>query len=95
MAPPKINDPVSFLTSLVTKRGKSELYGVYLTGVSVLADAAQDYQYKVSLESTLSEVTRTFHQDEADWNHLLVETRRSHEDIIHPISFIQIGRAHV
>lgn len=85
----KITDPVNFLTNLVSKKGKSELYGVYLTGVNVLAEADVDYDYAVPLESIQGDVERTFRQDEADWNHLLVETRRNLEDIIHPISFIR------
>jgi len=86
---PKLSDPNSFLTSLVSKKGKSDLYGVYLTGVNVTANATENYEYGVSVESVESSVQRTFQQDEVDWNHLLVETRRNSDDIIHPISFIR------
>ena len=77
---PKLTDPNSFLTSIVTKKGKSDLYGVYLTGVNVAANATEEYGYEVSLEKIFSDINRTFQQDEADWDHLLVE---------------KIGRAHV
>lgn len=86
---PKITDPATFLTSLVTKKGKSDLYGVYLTGVSVLASATDDYNYLENSTDISRDVQLVFAQDEADWNHLLVETRRNNEEIIFPISFIR------
>jgi hypothetical protein len=86
---PKITDPNTFLTNLVSKKGKSDLYGVYLTGVNVLADATENYGYSVSLDMIERQIEQVFAQDERDWNHLLVETRRNLEEIIHPISFIR------
>jgi hypothetical protein len=86
---PKITDPVSFLTNLVSRKGKSDLYGVYLTAVNVLADANEDYGYGIPLERTLTEVQTLLSREESDWNHLLVQTRRNQEEIIHPISFIR------
>jgi len=86
---PKITDPVTFLTNLVSRKGKSDLYGVYLTAVNVLADAQEDYGYGVPLEVAQREVESLLAKEENDWNHLLVQTRRNHEEIIHPISFIR------
>lgn len=86
---PKITDPATFLTNLVTRKGKSELYGVYLTGVNVLASATEGYNYPVDLEKIEKEVQNLFAQDEADWNQLLVETRRSTDEIVFPISFLR------
>jgi len=86
---PKITDPVTFLSNLVSRKGKSDLYGVYLTAVNVLADAQEDYGYGVPLEVAEREVQLLFSKEEVDWNHLLVQTRRNHEEIIHPISFIR------
>ena len=86
---PKLTDPNSFLTSLVTKKGKSDLYGVYLTGVNILASATENYDYNVSLESIERDVQNIFAQDANDWNALLVETRRETEEIVFPISFIR------
>ncbi len=86
---PKITDPNTFLTNLVSKKGRSDLYGVYLTGVNILADAAENYEYSVSLDMIERQIEKVFAQDENDWNHLLVETRRNVEEIIHPISFIR------
>jgi hypothetical protein len=86
---PKLTDPNSFLTSLVTKKGKSDLYGVYLTGVNILASAVEDYDYEVPLETIERDVQNIFAQDANDWNALLVETRREPEEIIFPISFIR------
>ena len=86
---PKITDPATFLTSLLTKKGKSDLYGVYLTGVNILASATDDYNYLENSTDISRDVQLVFAQDEADWNHLLVETRRNNEEIIFPISFIR------
>jgi hypothetical protein len=86
---PKLTDPNSFLISLVTKKGKSDLYGVYLTGVNILASAAENYDYDVSLEVIERDVQNIFAQDPHDWNALLVETRRDPEEIVFPISFIR------
>lgn len=71
---PKLSDPNSFLTSLVTKKGKSDLYGVYLTGVNVVASATENYDYDVSLERIEKDVQNIFAQDANDWNALLVDT---------------------
>ena len=84
---PKITDPNSFLTSLVSKRGKSDLFGVYLTGVTVLADANEDYQYDISFPDMERHISSIIHKEEADWNRLLVETRINTDELIFPISF--------
>jgi hypothetical protein len=84
---PKLTDPNSFLTSLVSRKGRSDLYGVYLTGVNILANATEDYNYEVSLDNIEKEVQNLLTQEEADWNQLLVETRRSTDEIVFPISF--------
>ena len=86
---PKLTDPATFLTSLVTKKGKSELYGIYLTGVNILASATENYDYAVSLAQIEKEVQQIFAQDPNDWNALLVETRRETEEVVFPISFIR------
>jgi hypothetical protein len=85
----KLTDPNTFLTNLVSKKGKSDLYGVYLTGVNILADATENYEYPVSLERIEREIEQVFAQDGQDWNHLLVETRRNIDEIVHPISFLR------
>jgi hypothetical protein len=86
---PKITDPNTFLVNIVSRKGKSDLYGVYLTGVNILADAVENYGYCVSQESIEREVQNLLAREGADWNHLLVETRRNQEEIVHPISFIR------
>jgi hypothetical protein len=86
---PKLSDPNSFLTSLITKKGKSDLYGVYLTGVNILASVTENYDYGVPLEVIEKDVQNIFSQDPNDWNALLVETRREPEEVVFPISFIR------
>lgn len=88
---PKITDPNTFLINIVSRKGKSDLYGVYLTGVNILADATENYGYSVQLDSIEKEIQTLLLREGADWNQLLVETRRSQDEIVHPISFI-IGR---
>ena len=86
---PKLSDPNSFLTSLVTKKGRSDLYGVYLTGVNVVASATENYEYEVPLENIEKDVQNIFAHEANDWNALLVETRRMVDEIVFPISFIR------
>jgi hypothetical protein len=86
---PKITDPNTFLINIVSRKGKSDLYGVYLTGVNILADANEDYGYSVSEESVEREVQKLLLNEGTDWNHLLVETRRNQDEIVHPISFLR------
>lgn len=86
---PKLTDPNSFLTSLVSRKGKSDLYGVYLTGVNILASATEKYDYEVPLATIERDVQNFFAQDANDWNALLVETRRETEEVVFPISFIR------
>lgn len=85
---PKITDPATFLTNLVSKKGKSDRYGVYLTGVNILADATENYEYEVPLDVIEKDIQKLFAQEPTDWNALLVETRRESEEIVFPISFI-------
>lgn len=89
MALQKLTDPATFLTNLVSRKGRSDRYGVYLTGVNVLADASEDYEYDVPLEVIEKDIQKLFAQEPADWNALLVETRRETEEIVFPISFIR------
>jgi hypothetical protein len=86
---PKLSDPVAFLTNLVTKKGRSERFGVYLTGVNVLADANENYGYDVSQYLIEREIESLFSHEKADWNQLLVDTRLDIHEIVHPISFIR------
>ena len=86
---PKLSDPNTFLTSLVTKKGKSDRYGVYLTGVNVAASATENYGYEVFLDDIERDIQNIFTHEANDWNALLVETRRDSEEIVFPISFIR------
>jgi hypothetical protein len=86
---PRITDPYTFLASLVSKKGKSDLFGVYLTGVNVLADSTIDYGYGVSASEVERDLRSIFARDENDWNRLLVETRSGDTEIVFPISFLR------
>jgi hypothetical protein len=86
---PKITDPNTFLASLVSKKGKSDLFGVYLTGVNVLADSTTNYGYEVSASEIERDLRNVFARDEHDWNRLLVETRTGDTEIVFPISFLR------
>jgi hypothetical protein len=83
----KLIDPCSFLRNLVTKKGKSDLYGVYLPNVTITAEASEDYGYtrdKVVAEK----LVRQFQErEESAWNRLLVETRMNKVDVVHPLAF--------
>lgn len=86
---PKLSDPNTFLANLLIKKGRSDRYGIYLTGVNVIADAQENYNYPVNTDGISREIQNLMLREEADWNQLLVETRRSQDEIIHPISFIR------
>jgi hypothetical protein len=85
----KLSDPNSFLTGLVSKKGRSDLYGVYLTSVSIVADSVADYGYNVSHSNIERDIRNVFARDEHDWNRLLVETRSCDSEIVFPISFLK------
>jgi hypothetical protein len=84
----KITDPNSFLRQLVTRKGRSDYDGVVLTSVNVQADALEDYGYEVSILDIERDIRNLFARDENDWNRLLVGTRQTETEIVHPISFI-------
>jgi len=86
---PKITDPATFLINLLTKKGRSDLYGIFITGVNILADAQQDYGYSEPLSIAERDIERLFAQEANDWNQLLVETRKNVDEIVHPISFLR------
>jgi hypothetical protein len=83
----KIADPVTFLRNLVAKKGKSDLFGVYLTSVNVIADSHTDYSYDVSIDEIDKCVKKLLTGETADWNKLLVDTRLEESEIVHPIAF--------
>ena len=87
----KIADPVTFLRNLVSKRGRSDLYGVYLTSVNVIADTQLDYEYAVSEEDIKKNIKNLFTGEVADWNQLLVDVRTDESEIVHPIAFHHCG----
>lgn len=82
----KITDPQTFLTNLVSRRGKSDLFGVYLTGVNILADASEDYGYKVPEDGIRREVEKIFSECDNNWMRFLTKIRRNTENIIHQVT---------
>jgi hypothetical protein len=85
----KLTDPVSFLSGILVKKGRSDRYGIYLTGANILSNSGIDYDYDISLEFIHKEIETLLYTDATDWNSLLVEMRRRGEEIVHPISFIR------
>ena len=86
----KYTDPHTFLKNLVIKKGKSDLLGVYLTGVTVVAEALNDYDYEVSQEWVANNVETLQRKEEASWNKLLVETRKNTDEILHTFTFSRL-----
>jgi hypothetical protein len=84
----KISDPYTFLHNLVSRKGKSDLYGVTLTAVSVIADTHIDYEYEVSKTDIERDLKSLFSRERGDWDSLLVETRMNRQEMVFPISFI-------
>jgi len=86
----KIHDPVEFVQNLVTRKGKSDLYGVYLPVVTFVAEADVDYGYP-SDEGAPQQVQKCFSDEKSEWNSILVDTRLLPEEIVFPISFLRSG----
>lgn len=85
----KLTDPYSFLTNLLANKGKSDLYGIYLTGVNILAEANQDYGYDVSPIHASNEVSQLLSRESVEWNEVLVATRIGVHETVYPISFLR------
>lgn len=86
---PKIHDPNQFVQSLVSRKGKSDLFGVHLTGVNVLANAEENYDYEVNDTVISQELENILFRERNDWNQLLVDIRQDYEQIVFPISFLK------
>lgn len=83
----KYTDPQTFLKNLVVKKGKSDLLGVYLTGVTVVAGAENDYGYDFNPEWVAKNVEALQKKEEGNWNRLLVEVRKKTDSIVHTFTF--------
>jgi hypothetical protein len=88
----KFIDPYSFLRNLLTKKGKSDLEGVYLASVNVAADVQTDYGYEISSYDVERRVRKFYESDSAEWNALLVSMRRFPLEIAH--SFVLKEKPH-
>lgn len=78
-------DPLSYLNFLISKRGKSGPEGIYLTDMTIVAEAAVDYGYKANYgkcgpNSPITGVNYT------DWLQLLVNLREDNPQFPHTIS---------
>lgn len=67
-------DPLSYLNSLISKRGKSGPDGVYLTNLTIVAEANTDYDYKVNYRKCGAR-TPLIGTNYTDWIELLVNLR--------------------
>lgn len=82
----KLTDPHSFLKNLITKKGKSELDGIYLPHVSVVAEALADYEYDTYSFDPERKVEDLIRRDANKWNELLVGARRYDAELVHSIT---------
>lgn len=71
----KIGDPVQFLQTLVTKKGRSDVEGVYLTNVTVLAFANEDYGYEYDPTQVERDLEVMWAQQQ-EWHTLLYKIKR-------------------
>ena len=83
----KHTDPYTFLRNLVTRKGKSDLLGVYLTGVNVVADATANYGYEINFNRVEKNLEQVLSKEEAAWNKVLVGTRKNSDEIVHTFTF--------
>ena len=94
LMPIRITDPHTFLRNLVCKKGKSELDGIYLPHVSVVAEVSEDYGYHTESFDPDREVESIFRRDSNSWNELLVGARRYDAELAHSIAFTYGGEKH-
>lgn len=78
-------DPKTYLNNAVTKRGKSGAEGVYLTNVTVVAEATADYGYKLNLAGTAL-FYPPFPFEQENWLTLLVSLRGGSRETPHHVS---------
>lgn len=71
----KIGDPVLFLQNLVIKKGRSDVEGVYLTNVTVVADATEDYNYEYNTAQVDRDLEVMWAQQQ-EWHTMLYKIKK-------------------
>jgi hypothetical protein len=80
-------DPLTYLNETVTKRGKSGPDGVYLYNVTVVAEAASDYNYRVSYGNPVRPTVPPEGLDWVEWASLLISLRSDVRTLSHELLF--------
>lgn len=78
-----MNDPVTFLKSSLTKRGKTDPKGVYLTNLAVTAKADTDYGYEKNMACNPAQLVSKELEQYDPWEKMLIALRRNPEKEIH------------
>jgi hypothetical protein len=78
-----MNDPVTFLKSSLTKRGKTDPKGVYLTNLVVSAEAEADYGYEKNIAANPAQLVRLAMEEYEFWEKMLISIRKNPEREIH------------
>lgn len=73
-------DPKTYLESLISKRGKSGSGGVYLTNLTIVAEAESDYGYKANYRRCGSN-TPPVGTDLSRWHQVLVNLREDNSQL--------------
>lgn len=81
----KISDPVLFLQNLVIKKGRSDTEGVYLTNVTVVASAQEDYNYEYDTIQVEQDLENMW-QQQSEWHTLLYKIKK-YEKVCQNITF--------
>jgi hypothetical protein len=78
-----MNDPVSFLKTSLTKHGKTDPKGVYLTNLTITADSQVDYGYSALISANPAQLVKMELENYDPWGQLLLSIRKNPESEIH------------
>ena len=78
-----MNDPVTFLKSSLTRRGKTDPKGVYLTNLVVSAEAEADYGYEKNIAANPAQLVQLAMEEYDPWEKMLIALRKNPESELH------------
>jgi len=82
-----LTDPAEFLTQLVNSKGRSDLDGIIMKEVTVIAEIGKNYGYEVNDFAIEQTMDGLLSRHETEYNRLLVQLRANMVDLTHYMIF--------